>query len=123
MKRILIFLVSIFVFDASIASPLTLTTSVESVTVIARPGVDYGGLLISVSSPITGTSCADADLEKGFYVSSGANAGSVQIAQMYQSQALFASAQSLKITVHYDSYSGCQPGWGVYFTQIAVESP
>lgn len=123
MKQISFFLVSLFIYGACMASTVTLTTTVKKVTAVARPGIDYGGVRIEVNSPITGTSCGQSVLEKGFYFSSGTNAADMQIIHMFHAQALYAASQSLNITVHYDSNSSCQANLGVYFTQIAVDTP
>lgn len=109
----------VFGVNAASATTLTLVTTVKEVTAIGRPGVDYGGVQIAVVDPITGTSCAAADLAKGFYNSSGQSVGSLVYVQVLQNQALSAMAQGLQVRVTFDS-AACVSGYGVNIMSLTV---
>lgn len=107
------------------AAPLVITSKVESVSLVGRPGTDYGGIQIKLTSPITGTACATADVSRGFYYSAGATAQGAIVMQAYMNLALSAQAQDLALTVNYDSATACSPGYGIGMpaTPILLVSP
>ena len=123
MKQLFLLLTALLTVEAANAAPLTLTATIKEVAVIARPGVDYGGVQISVVEPITGTGCTAADLASGFYYSSFTSTAVMPLIQLIHAQAIAAKAQDLKIKVFYDSASTCYPGYGVGFTGISIPYP
>jgi len=100
------------------AAPLSGTFTVKSVNMIFRPGVSFG-IRIETVEPITGTTCAAADVSRGFYYSQPASLDIPQM-QSFQNQALFAASQEKQITVSYDSAT-CTAGWGVTFREVKVD--
>ena len=122
LKAVCALVIAVQSFGA-LATPVSLTSKVKSVSLVGRPGVDYGGVQILLDAPITGTACAPADVARGFYYSSGTAASGAIVLQAYMNLALSAQAQDIPMTINYDTATACVSGYGVGMPATPVTLP